>query len=674
MKQLLLKTLAFLALAALPALAVTHYVDYVTGSDSNNGTSTSTPWKHAPGMIGLTPTGTATGDGCTANCASYTPVAGDFIILKGGTVWPYTTAPWMFTWAGTGSTSTYGCTGSGCIYVGNAVDAGLPAWNSGTVNSITLRNDFGGWSPSSPPGVSCSGGSGSGTAATAYVVPAAETNDPGIAGMIYNIALTSGGSGYTSAPACTLTGGSGTATLATDINRAIFDLGALHSSPPDWPMGQCGTYPQNASLAYATPCSPGLNLVAQYVILGGIEVRNMLMQQSTGSGTNDEHFTMIFMGRGNETVKDSLVHGLFIDCAVSGSPCSSIQDGQQDAIGPQNPYDQVENSIIENGDSVILGNTTQASNRICDTNLLCTSASFGIATATQEGYGPVDVHGNVLYDNLWQLRLVGNNASGSDPYLDYGNNFWMTLYGMNAQLPSPSHVNSRYEQLTTGATMYSWNNLIHNQVGGAGSQFQCDAGTTYYFYNESTWEIGTSTQPYSVDVVDGGGTGGCSMVLYNDTMYANQGGTCVNTQAATSTTTITMQNDHCITTPSALNPFWGPAETDNVFQNYAGSTITASVQAASTVQSISTANTQGYVAANGFAPTATSNGTYTFAAGGGSVNLTSLCSGYLTALCQDINGNVRPSSGGWQAGAYEYSGGGVAAPLPPVVLVTSITP
>jgi hypothetical protein len=47
-----------------------------SGSDSNNGTSKATPWKHFPGM-----------HGCTSNCASYTPVAGDRFILKGGDTW-----------------------------------------------------------------------------------------------------------------------------------------------------------------------------------------------------------------------------------------------------------------------------------------------------------------------------------------------------------------------------------------------------------------------------------------------------------------------------------------------------------------------------------------------------------------------------------------------------------
>ena len=62
------------------AAATTHYVA-ANGSDSNNGTSTSTPWLHAPGM-----------PSCSGSCASYTPQAGDRFIFRGGTLGTSATA------------------------------------------------------------------------------------------------------------------------------------------------------------------------------------------------------------------------------------------------------------------------------------------------------------------------------------------------------------------------------------------------------------------------------------------------------------------------------------------------------------------------------------------------------------------------------------------------------
>src|ERR1039457_6529579 len=96
--------------------ATTHYIA-ANGSDSNNGTSTTTPWLHAPGM-----------PNCTGTCASYTPQAGDKFIFRGGDTWhfgnsgasPYTGGTWdVHNWFGTSAaTCMYEGTQTGCIYYG----------------------------------------------------------------------------------------------------------------------------------------------------------------------------------------------------------------------------------------------------------------------------------------------------------------------------------------------------------------------------------------------------------------------------------------------------------------------------------------------------------------------------------------------------------------------------
>jgi hypothetical protein len=619
------------------AFGATHYVDYTTGSDSNNGTSTSTPWKHAPGMQGLTPSGSSTGDGCTGNCASYTPAAGDFIILKGGTVWPYTTMPWVWNWAGSGSTSKYGCVGTGCIYVGNAVGAGLSAWNSGTVTGIWIKRDLGGWNPASPPTISCAGGGGSGAAATPYVVPAAETNDPAIAGALYNVALTNTGSSYTSAPTCTISGGGGTATLGTDIDRAIIDWGATQGSPPNWQLG-------NGTSCPGTTC-PGILVEQPYVIWSGLETRNMKV--ASPNSTEEQSFYFNLFGN-NVTLSNIFSHGAYTDC-VAGSSCNSV-DVNHFAFDLDSPYDEASHDIVENGDVVVLGNGSNG----CTTNILCGMWAFGYGTGTQGGNGPVSVHDSIGYSNAWQLRYAGSNASGSgtDPYLSYNNEFFMTVY----QLNNTAHINSRYMQLNNVATLYSYNNVVHSQVAGASSQIQCPASVNYYYFNETMWNIGGGTQAYSLDMNDVGGAGGCTLTLYNDTMQQASSSYCVDSQTGSNTTNIVMQNLFCISN-SAANPFWQTGVTNSVYKNYTGSTTQATIQASSVSDSLSTANSQGYVPANLYAPTLSSNDTVTFASGGGTANLTSQCGGYLTALCLDINGNARPSSGGWQAGAFQFTSG-----------------
>src|ERR1700693_968932 len=83
-------------LLGLPAFATTYYADYVSGNDSSNGTSTTTPWKHVPGM-----------QGCSGVCASTKPSAGDRFILKGGVTWPNANFPVLWSWSGTSGNNIY---------------------------------------------------------------------------------------------------------------------------------------------------------------------------------------------------------------------------------------------------------------------------------------------------------------------------------------------------------------------------------------------------------------------------------------------------------------------------------------------------------------------------------------------------------------------------------------
>jgi hypothetical protein len=71
------------AAASQPPNGATYYIDFTAVNDASNGTSTSTPWKHAPGM-----------QGCSGNCAAKTPQPGDRFIFKGGVTWDHTCFEW----------------------------------------------------------------------------------------------------------------------------------------------------------------------------------------------------------------------------------------------------------------------------------------------------------------------------------------------------------------------------------------------------------------------------------------------------------------------------------------------------------------------------------------------------------------------------------------------------
>jgi len=101
-----------------------YYADFASGSDTNAGNTETAPWQHFPGM-----------PGCTKNCASLTPAAGQGFILKGGVTWTSAALGWSWIWSGSGTTSSPGCTGSGCIYIG--VD---PSWYTGSAWARPILN------------------------------------------------------------------------------------------------------------------------------------------------------------------------------------------------------------------------------------------------------------------------------------------------------------------------------------------------------------------------------------------------------------------------------------------------------------------------------------------------------------------------------------------------------
>ena len=66
------------------AWSSTYYIDYASGSDSNNGASKYAPWKHHPYMKGFT--------------GSYDHQGGDIFVFKGGVSWPYSASDPMYPW------------------------------------------------------------------------------------------------------------------------------------------------------------------------------------------------------------------------------------------------------------------------------------------------------------------------------------------------------------------------------------------------------------------------------------------------------------------------------------------------------------------------------------------------------------------------------------------------
>lgn len=129
-------------LFSLPASATSYYVA-ANGSDSNNGTSESTPWLHAPGM-----------PNCSGTCASTTPRAGDKVIFRGGDTWhfgnssatPYAGGTWNFSQSGSAGNLIYLGVDktwyAGSSWVRPALTGDNPVFN-GTSFPSSCAHDFG---------------------------------------------------------------------------------------------------------------------------------------------------------------------------------------------------------------------------------------------------------------------------------------------------------------------------------------------------------------------------------------------------------------------------------------------------------------------------------------------------------------------------------------------------
>ena len=79
------------------SLSATTYYIAANGSDSNSGTSKSSPWLHAPGI-----------NGCAALCGSTNPKAGDQIIFRGGDTWGTSNFNvWGLNWSGSSGSPIY---------------------------------------------------------------------------------------------------------------------------------------------------------------------------------------------------------------------------------------------------------------------------------------------------------------------------------------------------------------------------------------------------------------------------------------------------------------------------------------------------------------------------------------------------------------------------------------
>ena len=127
-----MKILFLIAVLVVSGLGATYYIDFSTGSDANNGTSKSTPWKYCPGMRGYT--------------GVHAVTSGDTYIGKGGVVWDSGAVQWKISSKTnliiTADTTWY----SGGSFTHPKIDCGNKKFNNATPNySYNATNRYPVW-------------------------------------------------------------------------------------------------------------------------------------------------------------------------------------------------------------------------------------------------------------------------------------------------------------------------------------------------------------------------------------------------------------------------------------------------------------------------------------------------------------------------------------------------
>jgi hypothetical protein len=219
-------------------------------------------------------------------------------------------------------------------------------------------------------------------------------------------------------------------------------------------------------------------------------------------------------------------------------------------------------------------------------------------------------------------------------------------------------------------TVTAWNNVIYlihdNQIldmappvydpaycgSGATGNSYCKTAGSYIFEN-NTVECGDDVTQYDQCQTQVGEIGSGSVA-----------------------TSFLYQNNHFITATTATGCYTG-----------SGAALICTFAPSNIVQTLSTANSQGYNSgqAYAFSPTSSSNSTV-----GAGINLMSLANGILGSMASDTTygvgynpvshtviapsrtSNSRPSLGAWDTGAYEYSSSSSQAPQPPTGLSAAV--
>lgn len=329
----------------------------------------------------------------------------------------------------------------------------------------------------------------------------------------------------------------------------------------------------------------------------------------------------------------------------------------------------------------------------------------GIQAVSSAGSGTFLIHNNIAHDTSSAFVYVPSGGSDPGPTvynnvtyninssLDISNNSNGTLVGVVVHdnhfgatgnwdnTGCPDHHNSMHEFAQGSGTntgTYYYNNLIDGNWGSCptgGLYFEGPSGNVYIFNNY--WDPTYTQMNNGMVGLDGAGLTG-SFRMYNNTIIGtSQSGDVGITLAGGSTQTIAMENNiisgfnTLLAGNGSANPTWGTVDYNTWGGNSSSTPWGTECSSGCTYynfsgwQAVTGGETHSTFGASTSYVGVNSNGTLQSGspAKGAGVNLTSLCSGSLVALCTDADGVSRPTgSTAWDEGWLQTSGSQATAP------------
>jgi len=625
----------------------TTYFIAANGSDSNNGTSKSTPWLHAPGM-----------PNCAATCAATRPQPGDSFIFRGGDTWHTANSG-----AADGNTNAY--TG----YGPDAVDSrAVSSWNwdwSGSSSNCTWT-----WWPDS--------GLPAQTSSCIYI---------GVDKTWYS------GSSWTR-PSFDLDNPLSTSLVAScayDETTAFHgvDLGMNYGYPADAVgylifdnfnfYGHCLSGLPNPEAGYISVNTKGFVAVIDSYFHGWTETFN---PQTNGSGPEDQAGAITFI------YTDAVIpYGATHDVVAW-----DVFDGSDDFCRPQ-----VAETVTVSGTTITgtgfpagLTNTIDLEGQSGgDYGAGFFKVTFtSLTSGTADGVTPT----SGSYTGVINMCIAG----GTNEFYDYSHNVERYLAGtVGAAQNNMAHVHDNlfeymresFDPAAHGGILEQngndlnqpmgwYNNIVRYTAIGEALGPDPTPSSTLYLFNNAIFgtNMGTDCIQFATINSDTGVNG----YITNDTLDNCGVRTSPNGNGTPFQGTLTFENNHVINSGATSIATWTSPQS--------GVTYTDANSASEIFQTEAVANGQGYTLSNDYQPTSTSGATV-----GKGTSLALQCSTYSVddALCSGSTDAVEDTMGTgnppvidipspllrgihWDAGAFQFAGSSASAPTAPTGLLATV--